>query len=210
MLFFDLDGTLIDSSGVWLKIDLDFTSQRGLAHTREYHDVVAHMTAPTAAQFTKEYYGLSESAEEIMAQWQAQALCEYRDNIEAKPYAREFLTQCKESGERMALLTSVDPVLCRAVLKRNRFEEFFERLIFAQELGIEKGDPRLFRTAAELMGVDIEECVLFDDSPVACRSAKEAGMRVVAVRDPIFDDAKTELRAHCDRYIDDFSALLKA
>ena len=29
MLFFDLDGTLVDSSGIWLQIDLDFTARRG-------------------------------------------------------------------------------------------------------------------------------------------------------------------------------------
>ena len=54
MLFFDLDGTLVDSSGIWLQIDLDFTARRGLAHTQEYHDFVIHSTAPVAAQFTKD------------------------------------------------------------------------------------------------------------------------------------------------------------
>ena len=47
MLFFDLDGTLVDSSGIWLQIDLDFTARRGLAHTQEYHDFVIHSTAPS-------------------------------------------------------------------------------------------------------------------------------------------------------------------
>ncbi|MFR4878597.1 MAG: hypothetical protein ACLUBZ_17135 [Ruthenibacterium lactatiformans] len=41
MLFFDLDGTLVDSSGIWLQID-GFTARRGLAHTREYHVSVLH------------------------------------------------------------------------------------------------------------------------------------------------------------------------
>lgn len=73
MLFFDLDGTLVDSSGIWLQIDLDFTARRGLAHTQEYHDFVIHSTAPVAAQFTKDYYHLPESADEIIAEWSAQA-----------------------------------------------------------------------------------------------------------------------------------------
>ena len=89
MLFFDLDGTLVDSSRIWLQIDLDFTARRGLPHTQEYHDFVAHTTAPVAAQFTKDYYHLSESAEEIMAEWYAQALKEYTHHIEADVYKRQ-------------------------------------------------------------------------------------------------------------------------
>ena len=98
MLFFDLDGTLVDSSGIWLQIDLDFTARRGLAHTQEYHDFVIHSTAPVAAQFTKDYYHLPESADEIIAEWSAQALEEYTYRIEAKPHVHAYLEQCRPAG----------------------------------------------------------------------------------------------------------------
>ena len=103
MLFFDLDGTLVDSSGIWLQIDLDFTARRGLAHTQEYHDFVIHSTAPVAAQFTKDYYHLPESADEIIAEWSAQALEEYTYRIEAKPHVHAYLEQCRRQGEPMAV-----------------------------------------------------------------------------------------------------------
>ena len=61
MIFFDLDGTLIDSNGVWLQVDHDFLGRRGLQVTEEYSYVVGHSIFPVAAQFTKDYYGLPDT-----------------------------------------------------------------------------------------------------------------------------------------------------
>lgn len=210
MLLFDLDGTLVDSSGIWLQIDLDFTARRGLPHTREYHDFVAHASAPAAAQFTKEYYGLSESVEAIMQEWSDQARDAYAHHIPAKPHVHEYLQQCRSCGEEMVILTSCAPEMCRATLRHNDLAQYFSRLFFAQELGIEKRDPALFRTVAERLHVALADCRLYDDSPVSCRSAKAAGMQVVGVYDAIFSKSETELRALCDRYILNFSELLTA
>ena len=210
MLLFDLDGTLIDSSGIWLQIDLDFTARRGLPHTQEYHDFVAHATAPTAAQFTKDYYNLSESVEEIMREWSEQALHEYTCNIPAKPHVQAYLEQCRLKGERMAIVTSSEPRLCRASLKKNGLEHYFERLLFAQEIGIEKQNPALFQRVAQMLNVPCAACLVYEDSPLACRGAKDAGMMVVGVYDALFSAAETAMRALCDRYILDFGELLQS
>ena len=71
MIFFDLDGTLIDSNGVWLQVDHTFLGRRGLEITPEYTYTVGHSIFPVAAQFTKRYYHLEDSAEDIMAEWRA-------------------------------------------------------------------------------------------------------------------------------------------
>ena len=210
MLFFDLDGTLVDSSGIWLQIDLDFTARRGLAHTQEYHDFVIHSTAPVAAQFTKDYYHLPESADEIIAEWSAQALEEYTYRIEAKPHVHAYLEQCRRQGEPMAVLTSSAPELCRATLQKNGLASYFSALFFAQEMGMEKREAALFRAAAQQCSAAPEECTLFDDSPVACRGAKEAGLHVVGVFDSIFAQDEDAMRGLCDTYIYDFSELLSS
>ena len=208
MLIFDMDGTLIDSSGIWIQIDLDFTARRGLPLTKEYHDFVAHASAPTAAQFTKEYYHLSDSIESIMKEWNDQALYEYAHTITAKPYVKEYLDLCRAAGERMVILTSCSPNLCHATLKKNQLSDYFEQLFFAQEIGIEKSDPTLFRTVAKYMDVSPTSCTLYDDSPISCRSAKKAGLHVIGVHDSLFATAEEEMRSCCDQYINDFSQLL--
>ena len=69
MLIFDMDGTLIDSNGIWRQVDEAFLAKRGYPYTREYYEGVAHTIFPMAAKFTKAYCHLEESEDEIMAEW---------------------------------------------------------------------------------------------------------------------------------------------
>ena len=71
MIIFDLDGTLIDSNHVWIDVDVQFLSRRGKQITPEYTEFVAHAIFPTAARFTKDYYQLDDSLEEIQAATEA-------------------------------------------------------------------------------------------------------------------------------------------
>ena len=73
MLIFDMDGTLIDSNGVWRDVDIAFLKKRGFPYTKEYYQGVAHTIFPKAAVFTKAYCNLQESTEEIMAEWMEMA-----------------------------------------------------------------------------------------------------------------------------------------
>ena len=86
--------------------------------------------------------------------------------------------------------------------------EYFERVVFAQELGLEKKNPDCFRRAAELAGVDTKDCTVFDDSVAACRGAKAAGMKVVGVYDTYFDMTWGEMQQVCDRRIRSFEEMV--
>ncbi len=55
MQIFDMDGTLIDSNGIWKDVDTAFLAKRGLPYTKEYYEGVAHTIFPLAAKFTKEF-----------------------------------------------------------------------------------------------------------------------------------------------------------
>ena len=74
---------------------------------------------------------------------------------------------------------------------------YFERVIYAQELGVDKRSPEIFRRVAADLEVSPKSCVLFDDSPVYLAAAKEAGWRVYGVADPIFAGREEEFSALC-------------
>ena len=97
MFFFDLDGTLIDSNGIWKQIDKDFLARRNIPYTKEYYDGVAHTALPMAAVFTKEYCHLEESCEEIIAEWMEMSRDAY-SRVPVKPGVRAYLKQCKAEG----------------------------------------------------------------------------------------------------------------
>ena len=208
MLLFDMDGTLIDSNGIWKDVDEEFLARRGLPYTQEYYEGVAHTIFPLAARFTKEFCHLPESQEEIMAEWMELAGDIYATNVEEKPGVRAFLEKMKAAGERMAVVTSAVPVHCRSALGHLELLPYFEQVFFAQELGTEKKYPELWERVAEELGVAPGECTLFDDSVEAIRGAKKAGMHTVGVADPYFAASAEEMRETAERYIDSFTELL--
>ena len=207
MFVFDMDGTLIDSNGVWKDVDKTFLARRGMKYTQAYYEGVAHTIFPLAAVFTKEYCQLEESTDEIMAEWMEMAGDMYATAVTVKPGVRAYLERCRERGERMMVLTSSVPEHCRTALTHLGLMDFFERIVFAQELGLEKKNPECFHMAAAAVGVKPEECTMFDDSVAACRGAKAAGLQVVGVYDEFFDMTWDEMHQVCDKCIRSFEEM---
>lgn len=207
MNLFDLDGTLIDSNGVWVDVDRAFLARRGMEYTREYYEGVAHTILPLAAVFTKEYCHSDQSCEEIIAEWMELARDSYA-HVALKPYARELLDKLKAEGERLAIFTSAVPVHCDTALASHGLTSYFEGIVYAHSLGVDKGTCEAFRLACAQLGVRPEECVFLDDSVRSCRAAKESGLHVIGVYDPYFEVSKDEMPAACHRFIRSFSELL--
>ena len=174
MYLFDMDGTLIDSNDVWKDVDREFLARRGLPYTKAYYEGVAHTIFPLAAKFTKEFCNLPDSEEDIMAEWMELAKDAYA-HVTVKPGVRAFLKQCKAENRRMALVTSSVPVHCRTAMEKLDLMKYFESVTFAQELGIEKKDKRLWLGVAERYDVEPETCTLFDDSLAACKGVQAFG-----------------------------------
>ena len=104
MDLFDFDGTLVDSNGVWVDVDNGFLARRGLTPTREYSDAVGHSIFPIAAQYTKDYYHLDMSPEEIMAEWLDMARDVIAEDAMAQQYERKFY----QNGARLSGIVKVD------------------------------------------------------------------------------------------------------
>ena len=208
MIFFDLDGTLIDSNGVWIEVDEQFLGRYGFEVTEEYRHAVGHSIFPVAAQYTKEYCQLDLSVEEIMEQWMDLARDAYANHIPLKPGVREFLARKQAEGERMVILTACVPELCFSLLERHGLADTFETVIFAQDMGLEKKEPEVYLRAMEQMGVSPEESVFFEDGPGNCAAAKSVGMTVVGIYDPFYETQQEEMKELCHRYILSFEELL--
>ena len=208
MKLFDFDGTLVDSNGVWVEVDNTFLARRGLTATVEYSETVGHSIFPIAAQFTKDYYRLEESPQAIMDEWTALGRAAYAEKVPLKPGAADYLEKCRRAGESMVLFTACVPEFCRAAMERLGLTGYFARIIYVQELGVEKRDPRAYALALAELGEKGENCTLFEDSPGVCRTAKSAGLRVVGVYDPFYARHEGDMRAFCDGYIQSFTELL--
>lgn len=198
---FDLDGTLLDSNGIWRSVDLKFGELMHLNITQEYLDFVSHATFPVSAAYTKQYFHLTLSEDEIMDIWYSMVDEAYAHQLPLKPGAREYLQHCAAQGDTMVMFTSSVPSLCHAALQRHKIDHYFKHIYFAQDIGLEKKFPDSFRTLSIQLNATVSECMLFDDSPVACNAAHQAGWSVIGVYDDLFHDEQATLRRNCDRVI---------
>jgi len=208
LYIFDLDGTITDSNGLWGEVDDQFLARRGLESTPEYRELVGRAIFPTAAQYTREYYCLDEDPQAIMDEWEALARHHYAHLVPLKPGAQELLLRCRAQGIPTALFTACRAPLCRAVLERFALTPCFDHIVFAEDIGLEKRDPRCFQRLCQLLGVRPEDCTFFDDSPSNCATARAAGMTVIGVYDAFYAHQQQALRESCHRCVHSLAELL--
>lgn len=208
MLFLDLDGTLIDSNGVWLEVDYKFLGKRGLLPTPEYCYTVGRSIAPVAARFTIDYYHLQEEPEAIMAEWLELARDAYAHTIPLKPGALELVKRAKEAGQEMVLLSSGIPELSLLAVRRLGLDEYLKDCFFAHDVGLEKRDPKVYRLAAEKFGLSPTDCVLLEDAPDNCAAASSVGFTVVGVYDDFYKERWEDVVKYSRRSIRSLEELL--
>ena len=200
MYFFDLDGTLLDSNGLWMDIDRDFLGRFGVEPVPEdYTDYVSHHSFPEAAAYTRTRYAIDMTDEEIMDTWRAMARDAYAETLELKPDVRDFLQKAQQAGKRCAILSASIPAMCRMALERHGLLPYFEKIFTTEELGVEKRSPELYRKVENLCGLTAEDCIFFEDSPVNCAAAKEAGWRVYGVADDLYTGREEDFYAACGK-----------
>ncbi len=205
---FDLDGTLVDSMGVWHRIDDEFLGRRGFPADETYKQAVKTMKYETAAHYTIERYHLSESPEEVMAEWDSMALHEYRYNIKCKPGVAEFLRCLKSQGIKIALATVSHRALLEAVLKGNDIFDLFDVLTDVSQVSRGKEEPDLYLLAAMQMGLKPQECMVFEDVLLGINSAKRGGFYTCGVKDHSSEDEEMEIRKAADYFVESFDVSL--
>lgn len=208
-VIFDLDGTLVDSMGVWAKIDVDYLNNLGHEVPNNLKEEITHLGFKEVAKYFKKRFNIADSEEEIMKTWHDMAYIEYKENIKLKPGAREFLEQLKESNIKIGLATSNSYPLLEVSLKSNDIFDLFDSITITGEVSRGKNFPDVYLLAAERLGLSPNECAVFEDILPAVKGALSAGMKVFAVEDhTVSDEERTEIKKYAHEYIESFNDLL--
>jgi len=201
---FDLDGTLLDSMGVWLNIDIEFMKKRGLAVPADYFDKISSMGFAEIAAYTIKRFGLPDSVDGLLREWNGMAAYAYGHTLQMKPNAKEYLLSLKERGAKLAIATSAIPELCDLALRSHGIYDWFNVICNSSEVGCGKSRPDIFLLAAEKLGVDPRDCIVFEDILDAVKSAKSAGMIVCGVYDKASENDWDTIKSIADYAIIDF------
>ncbi|NMM93559.1 beta-phosphoglucomutase [Bifidobacterium sp. DSM 109957] len=181
---FDLDGTLLDSMGVWDQVDIDCLGRRGIDVPDDYMTKVASMQFRQIAEYTIARFDLHDTPEQLMDEWDAMARTAYATVVEAKPGALEYLKELKASGARLGVATSLSPQLREPALSHVGMMELFDEIVSVDDAGnIGKDHPDVYLLAASRLGVEPCQCTVFEDLLIGIKSAKSVGMSVWAMHD---------------------------
>lgn len=205
---FDLDGTLIDSMGVWEKIDKEFFKKRNIDMPSDYIEKINSMSFEKVAQYTIERFNLKEREEDLIKEWNEMAIYEYSNNITLKPNVKEYLEKLKENNIRIGLSTSSPKILYEPVLKNNHIYEYFHVLVSLEDVKRDKNYPDIYLLTAERLDLNPQDCVGFEDVLVGINTLKKAYFKTVGVYDKYSDSEIEDIKEISDKFIYNFKDIM--
>lgn len=202
-----MDGTLLDTMGIWDSAPLALLAEHGVACTEQVASTFHGLGFEAAAEHLSRTYLPQYAPETLMEQIVARVTEAYCTRVQPKPGAGELLRELSQRGIPLALVTSNRRALAEAAFQRLGWQDFFRVLITAREFGSSKQSPEIFRYAASQLGAVPENCPVFEDSLPPARAASSLGMPVVAVLDPADRQHWQELSALAVEAVRDFTKL---
>ncbi|HEX2045429.1 MAG TPA: HAD family phosphatase [Gaiellaceae bacterium] len=182
---FDLDGVLIDSEHVWDEARRRLAEERGGRwHERASRDMMG-MSSLEWSAYMHEVIGLPEPPEEINEAVVRRLEEIYRGGLPLFEGAVEAVERVARRWP-LGLASSSNRPLIDLVLELSGLERFFAATVSSEEVARGKPAPDVYVEAARRLGVDPARCAAVEDSENGILAAKAAGMRVVAVPNPVY------------------------
>ena len=225
VIIFDMDGTLIDSVGIWNEVDKNFIKKLGATEEldetslQKQRDILLR-TFSKAENPYLEYcktlgkkYHSELSAEQILKLRYDVAQDYLKNKVDYKPYADEFIRKLKEENFVLAIASTTRRDNMRIYQKQNEnimkkaaIDDYFSLVLTREDVKEMKPNPEVFLKVVEELKVKKEECLIFEDTLVGVEAAKNAGIEVVAMYDKYSDGEREEINqiANCqlDNYAD--------
>lgn len=207
-VIFDLDGTLIDSIGIWTQIDEEYLKGFGYEVPENLQEEITHLTLTETAVYFKKMFNIDNEIADIIDTWHNMALGHYSKTIKLKDGVVPYLNHLKNNGIKIALATSNSIPLLEATLKNHEIYHYFDAITTTEEVNKAKNYPDIYLLSSKKLGVNPEDCLVFEDIVQAVKGAKLAGMTVYSVYDKNSENQKEDLIKLSDRYIQSFNELL--
>jgi HAD superfamily hydrolase (TIGR01509 family) len=182
---FDMDGVLIESEEVWDAVREEYVRERGGRYDDEIQRAMMGMSSHEWSRYLHETAGVPDEPEAINAEVVRRMLAAYRENL---PLFGGAVDAVRRLAERypLAVASSSNRPLIDTVLEVAALKQYFGATVSSEEVARGKPAPDVYLEAARRLGVSAERCAAIEDSHNGIRSAKAAGMRVVAIPNPSY------------------------
>lgn len=200
---FDLDGTLLDTMGMWSDVIFGYLRAVGREPKPGLLDTLSTMSLVQAANFCRREYSLPFSAEQIVAVLLKQVEHFYALEAKPMPYVRRFLDALAAKGVRMCVATASDHALIELALRRCGMAHYFSQILDCIEVGHGKDEPVIYRQSLRHLAVPKEKTIVFEDAAHAVETAKQDGFFVAAVFSP-YEKEPARIRRMADVWIESY------
>ncbi|WP_085536564.1 HAD family hydrolase [Massilibacteroides vaginae] len=173
---FDFDGVLVDTEPLYDK----FWNEASVRYETGIDNFAEEIKGITLPAIIENYFSDRSEAFKQLVFEESMA---YESTMPLPPLAGSIalLLQLKSKGVKVGLVTSSDDVKVRRALSELKLEGVFDTIVTADRILKGKPDPSCYLLAAQDLGVNPADCLVFEDSFVGIQAATDAGMRVIGL-----------------------------
>jgi sugar-phosphatase len=181
-VIFDMDGLLIDSEPFWRRSHIDILSKQGFVITEEEARQAAGIrTRDQVLVWHQRFRWQEPSVDDVTNEVVQNVIKLVNIHGEALPGVYKVIELMKKHDIPMAVASSSSSGLIEVILKKLDLEKHMRFAVSAEDEKRGKPYPDVFLTAAKNLGIDPQNCLVFEDSLNGIRAAKAAGMKCIAV-----------------------------
>lgn len=207
-VIFDVDGTMVDSMWMWKRIDREYLKKFDIPLPDTLQAEIEGGSFYETAVYFKERFGITDSVEQIMADWNEMAWEKYEKEVPLKSGVKEFMQLCQKRGIKMGIATSNSRELIKTIERVHGLTEYISCIMTGSEVQKGKPAPDIYLAVADVLQVNPAKCLVFEDLTAGIMAGKSAGMKVCAVQDAYSLDSDKEKRRLADYYIEEFRQVI--
>ena len=183
-LLFDLDGVIVDTAKYHYLAWKAIAEELGITFTEEDNERLKGVSRIRSFEIILEIGGRTMAPEDVEV-WCTKKNEIYLDYIrklrvdEILPGVREFLEDAKEKGYRISLGSASKN--SKLILERLNLYELFDEIIDGTKTTQAKPDPEVFTLGTKALGLEPEECIVFEDAVAGIQAAHGGGMLAVGI-----------------------------
>ena len=208
-IIFDLDGTIIDSMGIWAGIDRQFLKENGIENPPpDISDKLKRMSVDESSSYLINLFGLDFTVSQVSDRIEELVKEQYEKYIELKPNVIKLLSFLDERNIPYGVATATYKKLAFAVLERHGILKRFRFILTDMEYPRGKKFPDIFIGASELLGLSPQEVLVAEDSLYCISTAKGAGFKTAGIYDDLSANDRSEIERIADYYFETVDGII--
>jgi len=179
-VLFDMDGLFIDSEPDWHDAESSIMKSNGYDWAPQ--DQLQCLGGPLTrvTEYMSKCLEGRKSPDQLGKLIVDEMVRRLSGQVAKMPGAVEFSRKVAEANIPQALVSASPRVIVDAVLT-GMTEKYFAKSVASGDIERTKPFPDPYLHAAKLLGVDIQKCIIFEDSPTGLTAARASGAFVVAI-----------------------------